>query len=126
MPEPAEPFTRASHHLGPLLEAYGFRLVAREYGEAPEGSAFAEYLRDEIALRLVWEGNARALWLEAARAPGGTVVSRWIDIEWLAAGKRLDLDHGTDQARLERLGSALASFLAPDGTIGEHPDPTLS
>ncbi len=118
MPEPAEPFTRASLHLGPLFEAYGFRLVAREYSEEPEGSAFAEYLRGEVALRLVWEGEERALWIEAARTTGGTVISRWIDIEWLAAGERQELDRAVDESRLERLGAALAAFAAPEEPRG--------
>ncbi len=112
---PAEPFTRASLLLGPLLEAFGFRLVAREYADEPEGSASAEYLRGDIALRLVWEGEERALWIEAARATGGTVISRWTDVEWAVAGERQPLDHGIDDARLDRLAAALAAFLTPVG-----------
>jgi len=112
---PAEPFTRASLLLGPLLEAFGFRLVAREYSDEPEGTAIAEYLRGEVALRLVWEGEARALWIEAARATGGTVISRWTDIEWVVAGERQELDRATDDARLDRLAAALAAFLTPAG-----------
>lgn len=115
MSTPAQPFTRASIYLGPLFEAYGFRLVAREYSEDPEGTATAEYLRGEVALRLVWEGTERALWIEAARTTGGTVISRWLDIEWLAAGERQELDRALDDARLERLGAALAAFAAPEG-----------
>ncbi len=112
MTTPAEPFTRASLLLGPLLEAYGFRLVAREYAEAPEGSAIAEYLKGQIALRLVWEGEERALWIEAARATAGTVISRWTDIEWVVAGARQDLDRAVDDARLDRLAAALVAFLS--------------
>lgn len=113
MTTPAEPFTRASLYLGPLFEAYGFRLAARDYSDEPEGTATAEYLRGDVALRLVWEGNARALWIEAARTTGGTVISRWIDIEWLAAGERRELDLAIDDARMERLGAALARLAAP-------------
>lgn len=108
---PSEPFTRASLYLGPLFEAYGFRLVAREYGEGSEGTDMAEYLRGDVALRLVWEGTERVLWIESARATGGTIISRWIDIEWLAAGERQPLDRSLDDARLERLGAALARFV---------------
>ncbi|HPF61809.1 MAG TPA: hypothetical protein PLI93_07075 [Gemmatimonadales bacterium] len=112
---PAEPFTRASIYLGPLLEAHGFRLVAREYGEEADSAAFAEYQRGDLALRLVWEPEARALWLESARTTGGSIISRWIDIEWSVAGTRQPLDTALDDARLERLGQALGRFLLPDG-----------
>lgn len=113
MTNPSEPFTRASIYLGPLLEAYGFRPVARDYSDVPEGSASAEYLRGDLALRLVWEGTERALWLEAARSTGGSIISRWLDIEWAVAGERRPLDQALDDARLERLASALATFLDP-------------
>ncbi len=104
--------------LGPLVEAFGFRLVAREYAEEPEGTAIAEYQCGDVALRLVWEGNEKALWVEAARTTGGTVISRWTDIEWAVAGERLPLDRATDDARLDRLAAALAAFLTPAGDEG--------
>lgn len=118
---PAEPFTRASIYLGPLLEAHGFRAVAREYqDEEVEGSAFAEYRLGDLAIRLVWEGTHRALWLESARASGGAIISRWLDLEWVAAGERRELDTDLDDARLERLAAALRQFLTgadgPDGS----------
>jgi hypothetical protein len=113
MTTPSEPFTRASIYLGPLLEGWGFVPTAREYAEEVEGRAVAEYLRGSIALRLVWEPVERALWLETARSTGGSIISRWIDIEWTVAGKRLPLDQATDDARLERLAAALVAFLDP-------------
>jgi hypothetical protein len=112
MTNPSEPFTRASIYLGPHFEAHGFRPVAREYDDAPEGSAAAEYLRGTLALRLVWEGTERALWIEAARSTGGSIISRWTDIEWVVAGERRPLDTAVDDARLERLARALEAYLA--------------
>lgn len=113
---PSAPFTRASIYLGPLFEAHGFRLVARDYDdEAPEGSASAEYRLGEVALRLVWEGTERVLWIEAARAAGGSIISRWVDIEWINAGERLELDRTVDDARLERLAAAVVEFLGVRG-----------
>jgi hypothetical protein len=111
---PAEPFTRASIYLGPLLEAHGFKAIAREYDEAEEGSASAEYRAGEIALRLVWEGEERALWVERARASGGAVISRWIDVEWIASGERREVDTALDDARLERLAAALRRVLSSE------------
>ncbi len=110
-PVRSEPFTRASIFLGPILEAAGFRVVAREYAEQDEGAAMAEYLKADLALRLVWEADARALWIEAARTTGGSIISRWMDIEWAVAGARLPLDTALDDARLERLALALRRYL---------------
>lgn len=112
-PVPSEPFTRASLYLGPLFEAHGFRCVAREYDEGVEASASAEYRHRNLAMRLVWEGEERALWIEAARAADGAIISRWTDIEWAVAGERLPLDTALDDGRLERLAAALVAFLAP-------------
>ncbi len=113
---PAEPFTRASIYLGPILEAYEFRAVSREYhDDTAEGSASAEYRLGDLAIRLIWESSARALWLESARASGGAMISRWIDIEWIAAGEEMELDTSLDDDRLERLASALRRFLEEDG-----------
>jgi hypothetical protein len=53
------------------------------------------------------------LWLETARSTGGSIISRWTDIEWIVAGTRLDLDSTTVDARLERLAKALVAFLDP-------------
>jgi hypothetical protein len=114
-PVRSEPFTRASIYLGPIFEAYGFRVTAREYADDDEGAAVAEYLKGDLALRLVWEPQARALWIEAARTTGGSVISRWVDIEWAVAGQRLALDDALDDARLERLAAALSQYLLPAG-----------
>lgn len=108
---PSEPFTRASIYLGPLFEAHGFRVVSREYDDGSEASAYAEYALGDVRLRLVWEGDERALWIEAARQSGGSVISRWTDIEWANAGQRLELDRDLTDQRLETLAQALVTFL---------------
>lgn len=108
----SEPFTRASIFLGPLFEAHGFRVVAREYEEGSEASASAEYSLNDVRLRLAWDGEERVVWIEAARQSGGAVVTRWTDIEWAVAGKRLPPDADLSDARLESLANALVAFLA--------------
>jgi len=97
--------------LGPLIEAYGFRVVSRDYAEGSEASATAEYAMGDVRLKLVWEGEVRALWLEAGKQSGGSMISRWTDIEWAVAGKRLPVDEDLSEARLERLADALMAFL---------------
>lgn len=109
---PSEPFTRASIYLGPLFEAHGFRCVARVYDEGDEATAIAEYGLGNVRLRLTWDGLERVLFIECAQAAGGAMISRWLDIEWVVAGERLDLDHDLTDARLERLAHALVAFLA--------------
>lgn len=115
---PSPPFTRASLFLGPLLEVYGFRLVAREYDEDPEGGASAEYLLGELRLRLLYEPEAKAIWIESARQSGGSIISRWIDIEWTVADTRLPVNTDLSDARLDQLAEALAAFLDPDKRPG--------
>ena len=111
---PSEPFTRASIFLGPVIEAHGFRLVSRDYAEGSEADASAEYALGDIRLRLVWEGTARSFWIESGRQSGGSMISRWTDIEWSVAGQRLPVDEDLSDVRLERIASALAAFLNPD------------
>lgn len=117
-PTPSPPFTRASLFLGPLFEAYGFRLVAREYDDDPEGGASAEYLLGDLRLRLLYEPEAKAIWLESARQSGGSIISRWMDIEWSVAGKRLPVNADVSDARLDQLAGALAAFLDPEQRPG--------
>jgi len=105
------PFEQARARLVPLAEAYGFRLILLEVPERGHPHGFVEFSRGEYRLRLVWEGDEKALWLEAARQAGGEVVSRWTDIEWSLAGERLPLDRDTGEARLDRLELALAAFV---------------
>jgi hypothetical protein len=76
------------------------------------GVSTAEYFRDELRLRIVWEGVEQALWNEAARQSGAQIVSRWTDIEWTLAGQRLPTDPDVDEGRVERLVSAMSRFLA--------------
>jgi hypothetical protein len=65
-----------------------------------------------LRLRLVWEGNEHALWIESAREVDAQIVSRWTDIEWSLAGSRLPLDREVSPERVERLAVALEVFLA--------------
>lgn len=108
----SEPFTRASIYLGPLFEAHGFRVVARDYEAGSEASASAEYSLGDVRLRLAWDGEERVIWIEAARQSGGAVVTRWTDIEWAVAGQRLPPDLELGDSRLETLSNALVTFLA--------------
>ncbi|MDX2191811.1 MAG: hypothetical protein NW201_00560 [Gemmatimonadales bacterium] len=105
-------FFEARERLEPLILAAGLRLASVEPPRRGGSSAFAEWFRRDLRLRLVWEGESRAVWLESARQDGTQVISRWIDIEWSLAGERLPLDQDTSPARLDRLAGALERFLA--------------
>ena len=106
----ASPFDRALERLRPIVRTYGFRLVSVE---RPQGArhGFAEYHRRDRRLCLVWEAKAHALWVDAARASGFQVVSRWQDVEWSVAGTRLPLDVDTSDERIDRLLAAVMIFL---------------
>ena len=110
-----EPFLRAEHRLRPLLLDRGFRLLGVEYPGRTRGNASAEYAQGPVRLRLVWEGEARALWVEAARQAGAEVVSRWSDVEWAVAGERQPLDQELTDARIERLAAATLRYLDQAG-----------
>ena len=110
-----EPFLRARDQIGPLLEAAGFRPLALEQENA---GSFAEFGKRGVRLRLVWEAREQALWLEAARASGGAVISRWTDVEWSLAGERLPLDRAIDQDRIDRLERALRAWLETPSPSG--------
>ena len=111
-PVPSEPFTRASIYLGPLIQAHGFRVVARDYEAGIEASALAEYSLGDVRLRLAWDGVERIIWIETARQSGGAVVTRWTDVEWVVAGTRLPPNHDLSDARLEELANAIVAFFA--------------
>lgn len=106
-----EPFARADQRLRPLLLDRGFRPIAVEYPDRARGNATSEYAYGPLRLRLVWEGEARALWVESARQVGAEVVSRWSDVEWALAGERQPLDEDLSDGRIERLAAATLTFL---------------
>lgn len=106
-----EAFARADHRLRPLLLDRGFRPIAVEYPDRARGIATSEYAHGPLRLRLVWEGEARALWVESARQVGAEVVTRWADVEWALAGDRQPLDEDLSDARIERLAAATLTFL---------------
>lgn len=112
------PFEDARARLTPVFQALGFRPFGVELPEKGTRHAFAEFARQDLRIRLVWEGEEQVLWLEAARQAGSEIVSRWTDIEWSIAGHRRPLERGTDATRLDRLEGALGAFLALRSTEG--------
>lgn len=111
----ASPFDHALARLRPVLLAHRFRLDTVDRAVAGGGVSTAEYFRDGLRLRLVYEGKERALWMESARQAGAQVISRWTDIEWVLADGRLPLDTDLGEERLERLTEAVGRFLARPG-----------
>lgn len=108
-------FERALERLGPVAGARGLRLTLLERPAGAGEHGFAEYAGRGLRLRLVWEANARALWVESARTQGAEVISRWTDVEWALAGERLPLDLELGPARIERLARSVDAFLAGAG-----------
>ena len=117
----ADAFERARERLLPVLQAYGFKVASVERAAHEGGNAYAEYFRRGTRLRLVWEANEHALWVESAREVDAQIVTRWIDIEWSLAGTRLPLDTEVSRERLERLAVALENFLTRQPDRAERP-----
>ena len=109
-------FERALERLRPVTGARGLRLTLLERPARADDHGFAEYAGRGLRLRLVWEANARALWVESARTQGAEVISRWTDVEWALAGERLPLDLDLGPTRIERLARSVDAFLAGAGT----------
>jgi len=63
----------------------------------------------------VWEARAHALWVETARTSGYQIVSRWQDVEWSVAGRRLPVDYDTSEERIDRLLAAVLIWLDARG-----------
>jgi hypothetical protein len=112
-------FDRALERLRPMVRAYGFRLVGVQRPQRLR-HGFAEYHRNDRRLCLVWESRAQALWVETARASGFQIVSRWQDVEWSVAGKRLPLDCDTSDERIDRLLAAVLIWLDMRGAGQSH------
>ncbi|HJS47727.1 MAG TPA: hypothetical protein VJ773_07065 [Gemmatimonadales bacterium] len=108
-------FGRALDRLRPVAAARGLRLALLERPAGPGDHGFAEFAGRSLRLRLVWEADARALWVEWAQARGAEVVGRWTDIEWTLAGGRLPLDLELGPERVERLARAAEAFLSGAG-----------
>ena len=107
----ADAFERARERLLPVLEAHGFKVASVERAADEGENAYAEYFRRGTRLRLVWEANEHALWVESAREIDAQIVSRWIDIEWSLAGARLPLNTEVSPERLDQLAEAVEGFL---------------
>jgi hypothetical protein len=103
-------FDRALARLMPMVGAYGFRLVGVQRPQRLR-HGFAEYHRRDQRLCLVWEARAQALWVETARTSGFQIVSRWQDVEWSVARRRLPLDCDTSDQRIDRLLAAVLIWL---------------
>lgn len=106
-----EVFEQARERLFPVLRAHGFKVASVERAAKEGENAYAEYFRRGLRLRLVWEAQAQAIWIESAREVDAQIVSRWVDIEWSLAGERLPLITDTTPERLEMLAEALDHFL---------------
>jgi len=107
-------FDRALERLRPLVRAYGFRLVGVQRPLRMH-HGFAEYHCNDQRLCLVWEARAHALWVETARTSGYQIVSRWQDVEWSVAGRRLPVDYDTSEERIDRLLAAVLIWLDARG-----------
>lgn len=104
---PGHFFGHAVLRLRPTLEALGYRLVRQQYDDAAFGSAYAEYGHATPAIRLVWDGRDEALWADLRT----TDCNEWLDVESVVSGRPPVLDQHRDDARLDRLATAIEALV---------------
>ena len=91
-------FREAMSVLESLLADLGFDISTERYDHFSFGSAYAEYRRPSLWLRLIWDGKDQAFKATISRDNGAT----WVDVEG-----RAPIDHTKDRARLENLAKAI-------------------
>jgi hypothetical protein len=91
-------FQRAITRLRPTLATLGFELVVEHYDYLTFGSAYAEFRRKGLNLRLLWDGKEQALRAETSPP----ALQSWTNIEAGAPP-----DRRRDEARLDGLGALI-------------------
>jgi len=106
MGSPPPEFAKAQVAFAALAEANGLAQIHAEYNGAAFGSACTEYRGGASGLRLVWDGKDAMLFAEVL------VAGRWIDVETLAAGHPLPVDHDRSDQRITRVLEAATAALS--------------
>jgi hypothetical protein len=91
-------FQRAIAVLSPALGELGFELAVEHYDYLSFGSAYAEYRRRGLNLRLLWDGKEQALRAESSPP----TLQSWTNLEAGAPP-----DRRRDQARLDGLAALI-------------------
>ena len=91
-------FLQAISELTPPLAQLGFELAVEHYDYLSFGSAYAEYRRRGLSLRLVWDAKEQALRAETSPP----TLQSWTNIEAGAPP-----DRRRDTARLESLAALI-------------------
>ena len=112
----------AKEALEPLFRAAGYRLIGLEKVGDTGRSATAEYRTTGRQIRIICEGDENAIWIDTAAERDAQIVSRWTDIEWLVAGKRLPPAVGITTERIGELVEAAAAYLAANAPPLKPPD----
>jgi hypothetical protein len=97
MSSPPPVFAKAQVAFAEIAEAKGLAQVHDEYNEAAFGSAYTEHRGGASGLRLVWDGKDAMLFAEVL------VAGRWEDVETIAAGRPLAVDHDQSDQRIARV-----------------------
>jgi hypothetical protein len=109
MGSPPQEFAKAQVAFAELAEANGLAQIHAEYNGAAFGSAYTEYRGGASGLRLVWDGKDAILVAEVL------VAGRWVDVETLAAGHPLTVDHDRSDQRIARVLEAATVALSGRG-----------
>jgi hypothetical protein len=111
-----KPYEIARSELEPFLSSNHYRFVRETFDSESFGSAYAEYRKDDIWLRLIWDGKDYWLWMSVARPvdrPPG--ITDWHDLKYVLDGAPkgvLPLDADYLPQRIGELRDALERLFA--------------
>lgn len=97
-------FREAVARLWPTFSALGFDLAVEHYDYLTIGTAYAEFRRRGLNLRLVWDSKEQALRVETSPP----ALQTWTNVE---SGS--PPDRRRDQARLDQLASLVRTRFPP-------------
>src|SRR5579885_3548565 len=91
-------FREAVSRLSPAFAELGFELAVEHYDYLNVGTAYAEFRRRGLNLRVVWDSKQQALRVETSPP----TLQTWTNVESNAAP-----DRRQDQARLDQLAALI-------------------
>jgi hypothetical protein len=104
-----------------LLASFGFKLSAEHVDYESFGTAWVEYYRRGLRLRLVWDGKEGFLLVLVANAEEQRRTSEWL--EYLVRGKVSSADVARAPERVAELSDLTRHFLNGQRRRDYAPDP---
>ena len=110
-------FRTALERLEPVLYKHGLSVAAEWHCPEAFGSAYVDYKRQNLRLRLMWDGKDRWLWAQYVRPEGNAHVPSegYLALETeLPAGSAQRLSEALAGRRVDELAQRLHAFLGSE------------